>query len=281
MAGVVVMRFVQAVWTFFGSAILSVWVLLGLVLVLCCGYYLFETAPSLYEPLNRLLLWDWIKSYGWHNLGNTWWFLCFLVLLGLLVANTFVCTWQKVLIIARRGNKGSRLDFALRFSPHVMHVAFIIILASHLVTYVFGLNVQNNLVLLGKEILIPSSEIRLRLDSIKSVFYQGERLAFFKRRALSQAISLSLTNTDGSVVKKVLAYNSPIWHGGYSIHLKNYYPKAKTSMPRRPYANLIIRRDPGVKTFFFGTAVFVVGLLAYLWQALRQHRQRASREAQS
>lgn len=281
MAGVVVMRFARALWTFLGSAALSVWLLLGLVVVLCCGYYLFEAAPTLYEPLNRLLLWDWIKSYGWHNLENTWWFLGFMVLLGLLVANTLVCTWQKVLVLARRGVKDSRLDFVLRFSPHVLHVAFVIILASHLVTYVFGLNLQNNLVLLGKEITIPGSEIKLRLDSIKSDFYQGDRLAFFKRRALSQEISLTLTGPDGSSVPKTLAYNSPIWHGGYSIHLKNYYPKAKTSMPRRPYANLIIRQDPGVKAFFFGTAVFAVGLLAYLWQALRQHRQRASREAQS
>jgi cytochrome c biogenesis protein ResB len=280
MAGVVVMKIANSVWTFFGSATLSVWALLGLVVVLCCGYYLFEAAPTLYEPLNRLLLWDWIKSYGWHNLTNTWWFLSFLVLLGLLVANTFVCTWQKVAVLAKRGAKGSRLDFVLRFSPHVMHAAFIIILASHLFTYVFGLNVQNNLVLLGREITIPGSEIKLRLDSIKSDFFTGDRLAFFKRRALSQEIKLSLMGADGSVIQKTLAYNSPIWHRGYSIHLKSYYPKAKTSMPRRPYANLIIRWDPGVRTFFCGTIIFAVGLLAYLWQALRQHRQRAFREAQ-
>ena len=274
------MKIANALWSFFGSAFLSVWLLLSLVVVLCCGYYLFEAAPALYEPLNRLLLWDWIKSYGWYNLQSTWWFMGFLVLLGLLVANTFVCTWQKIVILARRGAKDSRLDFALRFSPHLMHLAFIIILASHLVTYVFGMNVQNNLVLLGREITIPGSEIRLRLDSIKPDFYKGDRLAFLKRRALTQEIMLSLTNADGSVVRKALAYNSPIWHGGYSIHLKNYYPKAKTSMPRRPYANLIIRRDPGVRTFFLGTVVFAVGLLAYLWQALRLHRQRASRETQ-
>jgi len=275
------MKIANALWKFFGSATLSVWTLLSLVAVLCCGYYLFEAAPSLYEPLNRLLLWDWVKSYGWYNLQNTWWFMGFLVLLGLLVANTFVCTWQKIVILARRGAKDSRLDFVLRFSPHLMHLAFIIILASHLFTYVFGLNVQNNLVLLNKEITIPGSAIRLRLDSIKTDFYQGERLAFLKGRALSQEIMLSLTDAGGSVVRKALAYNSPIWHGGYSIHLKNYYPKAKRSMPRRPYANLVIRWDPGVKTFFLGTVVFAVGLLGYLWQALRLHRQRASREAQS
>lgn len=279
MAGVVVMKSARAIWALLGSAVLSVWLLLGLVAVLCCGYYLFEVAPTLYEPLNRLLLWDWIVSYGWHNLSNTWWFLFFLMLLGLLVANTFVCTCQKVAALARHGGKGSRLNFALRFSPHVMHVAFIIILASHLFTYVLGLNVQNNLVLLGKQTAIPGSATMVRLDSIKSDIYQGQRLAFFKGRALTQEIALSLISPDGAVTRKTLAYNSPIWHDGYSIHLKNYYPKAKTSMPRRPYANLIIRRDPGVKTFFLGTAVFAVGLLAYLWQALRLHRQRASREA--
>ena len=275
------MKTLRSLWAFLGSALLSVWLLLALVGVLCCGYYLFEAAPQVYAPLNRLLLWDWIVSYGFNELGNTWWFFCFLVLLGLLVANTLVCTWQKVAALARRGAKGSRLDFILRFSPHVMHVAFIIILASHLVTYVFGLNVQNNVVLLGKEITIPGSDIKLKLLGIKSYFYEGDRLAFYRRRALTQDISLSLRQGDGEAMRKRLAYNSPVWYGGYSIHLKNYYPRAKSGMQRRPYANLIIRRDPGVKTFFFGTVVFAIGLLAYLWQALRQHRQRAAREAQA
>ncbi|KIX10977.1 cytochrome c biogenesis protein ResB [Dethiosulfatarculus sandiegensis] len=274
------MKLLKTLWIFFGKASLSIWVLLSLVVVLCCGYYLFEAAPTIYAPLNRLLLWDWIVSYGLHNLENTWWFFCFLVLLGLLVTNTVVCTWQKVVALAKRRKNGSSLDYWLRFSPHIMHLAFIIILASHLVTYVFGLNAQNNLVLLNKEITLPDSQIRLRLDGIESTFYQGERLAFFKGRALSQNISLSLIGPDGTVTQKSLAINSPIWHQGYSIHLKSYYPKAKSTMQRRNYANLIIKRDPGVKTFFFGTFVFAFGLLAYLWQALRQHKERAMREMQ-
>jgi hypothetical protein len=96
-----------------------------------------------------------------------------------------------------------------------------------LFTYVFGLNVQNNLVLLGREITIPGSEIKLRLDSIKSDFFTGDRLAFFKRRALSQEIKLSLMGADGSVIQKTLAYNSPIWHRGYSIHLKKLLPQGQ------------------------------------------------------
>lgn len=272
------MRLLRGVWKFFGSAALSIWLLLSLVVVLCCGYYLFEAAPLVYEPLNRLLLWDWIASYGWSSLHNTWWFFAFLILLGLLVSNTLVCTWQKVAALVRRGAHGGRLDYVLRFSPHVMHLAFIVILASHLVTYVFGLNQQNNVVLLGKEIAIADSGVRLKLEGIKSEFYEGERLAFYKGRAITQDISLLLTDAEGNQARKSLAYNSPIWFAGYSIHLKNYYPKAKKSMRRRLYANLIIRRDPGVKTFFAGTLVFAAGLLAYLWQALRQHRQRAARE---
>ena len=272
------MKLLGGVWRFFGSATLSIWLLLGLVAVLCCGYFLFEAEPLVYQPLNRLLLWDWIVSYGWSALRNTWWFFAFLVLLGLLVSNTLVCTWQKVAALARRGARGGRLDYALRFSPHVMHLAFIVILASHLVTYVFGLNLQNNVVLPNREVTIPGSRIKLELVGIKSEFYQGDRLPFFRGRALTQDISLLFTGPDGKAMRKSLAYNSPIWFNGYSIHLKNYFPKAKKSMRRRPYANLIIRRDPGVKTFFAGTLVFAVGLLAYLWQALRQHRQRAARE---
>lgn len=275
------MNLFKGIWRFFGSAALSVVVLLALVFVLCCGYYQFEAAKHIFAPLNRLLLWDWLTSYGLSNLADTWWFFCFLVLLALLVANTFVCTWQNVAALVRRRAGESRLDYALRFSPHVMHLAFIIILVSHLITYVFGLNMQNNLLLPGREVTMPDSQTKLRLDSISSEYYEGDRLAFYRGRAIDQDIALSFIKPDGTAVQKSLACNSPVWHDGYSIHLRNYYPKAKSSMKRRTYANVIIRRDPGVKTFFFGTAVFVVGLLAYLWLAVRQHRHRITRESKA
>jgi len=273
------MKTLQRLVAFWGGAALAVWTLLGLVVVLGAGYFLFEARPLVFEPLNRLLLWDWIVTYGWGNLGVTWWFFAFLLLLALLVLNTAVCTWQKVAALARGGGQGPRLDWWLRFSPHVMHAAFIVILASHLFTYVFGLNAQNNVVWVGKEAAVPGADWRIGLEGIENTMYDGDRLAFYRGRAIAQEIKLKLIEPDGQVISKTLAINSPVWHDGYSIHLKNYYPKAKKSMPGRPYANLIIRRDPGVKTFFFGTALFAVGLLAYLWQALRRHKRRGAREA--
>lgn len=273
------MKPLQSLAALFGGAALTVWTLLGLVLVLGAGYFTFEAHPLVFEPLNRLLLWDWIVTYGWSDLGATWWFFAFLLLLALLVTNTAVCTWQKVAALAMSGGQGHGLDWWLRFSPHVMHAAFIVILASHLVTYVFGLNVQNNVIWPGKRVGVPGADWRIELESISSEFYDGQRLAFYRGRAIDQDIVLKIIEPDGRIIRESLAYNSPVWHDGYSIHLKNYYPKAKKSMPRQPYANLIIRRDPGVITFFFGTALFAVGLLAYLWQALRRHQRRGVREA--
>lgn len=74
----------------------------------------------------------------------------------------------------------------------------------------------------------------------------------------------------------MLAINHPVWYRGYSIHLKRYYPSRRSGMRRAPYANLIIRKDPGITLFFTGTAIFTLGLLAYLWQAVRERRREAS-----
>jgi hypothetical protein len=156
-----------------------------------------------------------------------------------------------------------------------MHLAFIIILVAQLTSYVVGVNDQNNILRLKGSIKLPDSSDRLRLDKIEVDFYEGDRLDFYRNRSIDQRIRLSFIDDQGKVTPKVLSINGPVWHQGYSIHLKRFSPDTKGHMNRAPYVNLIIRKDPGIRLFFLGTAVFVVGLLAYLWQTLRGRRREA------
>ncbi|MFH1060436.1 MAG: hypothetical protein V1797_17370 [Pseudomonadota bacterium] len=263
------MNLLSAAWHGLARPGLTFYLLLGLVADLLAGYFIFRAHPQLFGPLNRLSLLDWIATYGVHNLATTWWFFAFLALLAGLVLNTLACTVNRLAAWARQAQAADRLGRWLALAPHVMHLAFIIILVSHLVNYVVGVNDQNNILRQGDSLRLPGSEIRLRLDGVENDFYHGQRLKFYQNRPLSQRVALTFSDPDGRQTIKSLGINSPIWHAGFSIHLKGYAPDSEGGMERTPFVNLIIRQDPGIRLFAAGTALFVVGLLAYLAQVLR------------
>jgi len=184
---------VRSIWDFWGRPGLTCVLLLCLVADAYAGFFLVRAHPDIFASLNRLMLQDWLATYGWHRLGVTWWFFLLLVLMFLLVLNTLVCTLQKVLLLIRHGRRNQdRLGYVLRFSPHVMHLAFIMILASHLISYAVGINSQNNVVRKGGVIPLPGSPYRLRLDDVRVKFYDGRRLDFFQGRAIAQKIELTI-----------------------------------------------------------------------------------------
>lgn len=268
------MRALAALWRFWARADLTVYLLLALVADLYAGYFIFEADPQLFGPLDRLKLWEWISTYGMARLSQSWWFLCFLILMALLVLNTLVCTTQRVLTLARQsGRHPDRLGYALRFSPHVMHLAFIMILVSHLITFSVGVNDQNNVLLKGGKLTLPGTDQVIRLKGIENDFYEGERLHFCRKRPLSQRITLSITGPDGKETIKTVGIMSPAWFQGYSLHVKKYWPDYKSPRKKTHFVNLIIRKDPGIILFTAGSLLFVLGLLAYFYQALRQKNQ--------
>lgn len=267
------MKVLAAIWRFWARADLTVYILLALVVDLYAGFFIFRADPQLFGPLNRLKLLDWIQTYGWHHLDETWWFLAFMVLMGALVLNTLVCTLQRLIALAGQASRAKgRLDYALRFSPHVMHVAFIMILCSHLITFTVGVNDQNNILIKGRDMPLPGSEYKIRLLSIENDFYRGERLGFFANRPLSQRITLAIKGPDGKETIETVGILDPAWFKGYSLHIKKYWPDYQGKSQRLPFVNLIIRKDPGIILFTSGSLLFVLGLLAYFYQAMRRAR---------
>ncbi|MFZ5585421.1 MAG: hypothetical protein ACOZHQ_05785 [Thermodesulfobacteriota bacterium] len=264
------MKPVVSAWNWLARPSLTFHLLLGLVLDLLAGYFIFRAHLQLFGPLNRLSLLDWIVTYGIHNLDTAWWFFVFLLLLAGLVLNTLACTINRLAAWARLGKAPSdRLGHWLALAPHLMHIAFIIILLSHLVNYVVGVNDQNNILRQGDSLRLPGSAIQLRLDRVENDFYDGERLKFYQNRPLNQRVWLTFSQADGQQTVKAVGINSPIWQDGFSIHLKSYAPDHQGGMKRTPFVNLIIRKDPGIRLFAAGTALFVLGLLVYLAQVLR------------
>jgi cytochrome c biogenesis protein ResB len=192
-------------------------------------------------------------------------------LMSLLVLNTLVCTFNRVTALIRRRKEGSGgLDYLLLFSPHLMHLAFVVLLSAMLASYLGGTNLRNNVVRQGGVIQVAGTGFKIRLDKIQVDFYQGRRLSFFQGRALDQKLSLTFIDDQGRETKRDLGLNRPVRYQGHSVHIKNYQPQRENRADRPGWANLIIRQDPGVGIFFLGVGMFIIGLAGYLAQSLKK-----------
>lgn len=255
----------KKIWNVLGSVHLTVILLLLLVVDLGGGFFSLRSHTILFKPLHDLGICEWIRTYGMANVSHTAWFFVFLIVLFLLCVNTFVCTTDKVfMLLKNRSRFPDRIRFILKFSPHIMHYAMLIILLGYLASYTFTRSYSNSVLLPGKTVQIPHSNGRIQLESLNIQYYEGDRLDFFKGRAINPDALLVLT--DGNQVqRKTVSINKPVWFKGFSIHLKDFAPRTRSGMKRISYVTLIIKKDPGVYLYFIGMLLFAVGLLMYLY----------------
>lgn len=123
---------IKNIWNLFGSPTLTVFILLAIVVDLEIGFFLFRSFPSVFSPLDRLMLFEWLRTYGIESITVTWWFFVLLFLLVVLAANTVVCTTDQVIALIKRRKRFSDIRaFLLKFAPHLMHIAFVLLLLGH------------------------------------------------------------------------------------------------------------------------------------------------------
>ena len=263
-------NFLKTVWKSSGSINLTITLLLLLVVDLSVGFICLESNISIFIPLNDVGLIVWLDTYGINYLQYTAWFFLLLVLLFLLAVNTFVCTTDKVVIlVGNRSYYRNRFKFILNFAPHIIHYAFVVIMAGYLVSYIFAVNLPANILLPEKSILIPGTEYKIKLNKLNIEYYKGKRLDFFQNRAINPEAQILLTDANGITIKKTISVNRPARFKGFSIHLDDFAPKSRTGMQKQKYANLIIHRDPGIHLYFCGMIMFAVGMLMYLYRLYR------------
>jgi len=253
-------------WNKLGSTKLSIVVLVLLVVNLTVGYVMLNGNESIFTALNNLGLIEWTRTYGLTFPAYTVWLFGFMIILVILTLNTFVCTTNRVVSLIRyRHTFTSRIRLLLRFSVHIMHYALIIILAGYLVSYLFACTCPSLILIPGQVVPVPDTDIKAGLESVNVKFYEGNRLIFLKDRAYDVCACVKLFSDGKTAIKKV-GLNTPFRYRGLSFHLKDFGPKYGKGLKTRPFINLIVKNDPGVKLYFAGTSLFVVGLVMYLYQ---------------
>lgn len=257
-------RRLEYIWRKLGSIRLTVALCLLLTADLAYGYLCLNRRTSLFAPLNDMGLAAWTETFGRHNLVHTGWFFVMLPLLFLLCLNTFACTTDRVVFLIRTGKRMSPRRLLFKLAPHIMHYAMIVILAGYLCSYLFADVLPLRTLFPGSSMVLPGSNAQVRFERFDPVFYEGERLDYFKDRVIQPRARLVLT--DAAIVRNaVLSCNGPVHFRGYSIFLKEFQPTKKAGGMSRPTRiDISIRKDPGVLLYFPGILLFTFGLSIYV-----------------
>jgi cytochrome c biogenesis protein ResB len=257
---------INKIWHGLGNIHLTVIVLLLLAADLAWGFYCLKFNNVLFQPLNETGLSQWIRTYGINNLSDTIWFFLLLILLFVLCVNTFVCTTDKVaLLLKNRSHYTDKTRYFLKFSVHIMHYALIIMLTGYLFSYLFSEVYPSKTLLPGGQVHLKSAGLTIFLSHLKLDYYEGQRLDYFENRVIRIAGHLKLRRK-GETRCKVISCIRPVWFKGYVISIKKYAPAQKGGMGQRTHLTLQIRKDPGLKFYFIGMGLFIIGLLMYVCQ---------------
>jgi cytochrome c biogenesis protein ResB len=254
---------IKNIWDFFGSLTLSVWILLAVAFDAVIGSAIIQIYRPIFSPLNHLMLPDWIANYELKNLSIAWWVFVFLLLLFLLGINIFVCTTNRIMALIRQKSS------FMKFAPHIIHYAFIMLLLGHLTSYLVGFISFDNPIEEGETILVPHSNLRIKLEDL-SIEYEkskavalkaGSKISSMKGGPRKVSASLGFIGSDNNIEKKEIAILRPIWYQGFSFHIRDFYPK-REGISGKPHLSLIIRRDPGLKillTLLFNPCFYLKG----------------------
>ncbi len=237
----------QSVWRFLTSVTTYVWVGLAFCLAGAVGSVALGRYPEIFSDMDAQILSDWFARKGFLAPGPTLWLYGLLIATALLAGNAACCTYEKLVQIFR-GKVTLR-----RLLPHVMHLAFLGVVLSHLASSVYGDRIPGLSVPEGGFAPVGDTGWVLALTRLDVVMApEGYP------RDFSAAVTLYRDVTP--VAKGVVRANEPLFHEGYGVYLKNFGPTPWGSS----YAVFDANRDPGALGVLVSSVLFTVANLLYL-----------------
>ncbi len=254
-----------------GSIRFAVYLLLCTAVLLFTGSVYQDIEPGIFIPLNSLMLFDWLRTFGLENPSRTWWFFLLLMVLLLLGINTFICTALRTAkIISRRRHK-SIMALLSTLSPHIMHFAFLILMTGYLVLYTCGINSYNNIMKPGIQRHVPGSDIKMELREVS--FCPVDHSVNESLKDMYVNVKCTIVFFDGDKTDmRTVGLNRPCLYKGYSIHVVDFHPTKAKSKSKDIWINFTIRKNAGIPLFFAGIIIFTVGVLLYVTSVLSKRK---------
>ena len=194
----------------------------------------------------------WFARKGFADPAPTSWLYGLLLATALLAVNAACCTFERLVQIFR-GTVTLR-----RLLPHVMHLAFLGVVLSHLVSAVYGDRIPGLTVPQGGFALVGGTGWAMRMDRLDAAMGPEGHPEDF-----SATVTLFRDRTP--VARGVVRTNEPLFHEGYGIYIKNI----GTTPLGAPYAVFDANRDPGAAAILAASLLFTAANLLHLFLAGR------------
>jgi len=237
----------KGLWRFLTSLKTCAWASLAFAVAGAAGSVVMGRYPEIFSDMDAQVLAGWFARKGLGSPGPSLWLYALLLSTGLLAVNAACCTAERLVQILR-GNATLR-----RLLPHVMHIAFLGVVLSHLASSVWGDRVAGVAVPEGAFAPVGVTGLVLRLDRLDvTMAPEGYPKDF--------AAAVTLFRDMAPVARGVVRANGPLFHEGYGVYLKNFGPTPWGA----PYAAFDANRDPGAAWILAFAAVSTAANLLYL-----------------
>jgi hypothetical protein len=242
----------MALWRFLTSLKTCAWAGLLFCVAGAAGSLVMGRYPELFADMDAQVFAGWFARKGFDAPAPTLWLYGLLATTGLLALNAACCTFERLVQIFR-GKVTMR-----RLLPHVMHLAFLGVVLSHLVSAVYGDRIPGVAVPQGGFSPVGGTGWVMRLDRFDAVMApEGYPKDF--------SATVTLFREMTPVARGVVRTNEPLFHEGYGIYIKNF----GTTPWGAPYAVFDANRDPGATAILAASLLFSAANLLYLFPSGR------------
>lgn len=203
---------IKSIWNFLGDLRLSFYLLLSASVFFLIGSVYTLNYYKFFNGLNEMRIQDWMLDHFASRLSITWWMPVLILLLALLGVNTFICSLNRIVTLIKGGAGGGLRKFFHTMTPSIIHLLFIMVMASHGITFVFGswerLPLKN-----GEEVAIEGMPA-LNVASIEDKYFPED--TGLKKRI--EQTEVTLTKEDGE--KITVSFLNHVKYGDYHLHLE-------------------------------------------------------------
>jgi hypothetical protein len=235
------------VWRFLTSLKTCAWAALLFCVAGAAGSVAMGRHPELFADMDAYVFAGWFARKGTIDPGPTMWLYGLLLSTCLLAVNAACCTAERLVQIIRGAATLRKL------LPHVMHLAFLGVVLSHLASAVYGDRIPGIAVPQGGFAPVGNTGWILRLDRFDAVMAPERYLKDF-------SATVTLYHGRNPVARGVVRTNEPLFHGGYGIYIKDF---GSTPWGSR-YVVFDANRDPGATAILLSSLLFTTANLLYL-----------------
>lgn len=240
------MALLKHILAFFLSVRTAIWLLSFLIIMLLAGAFIMPARQE-FQTIHSMPLFAWLTE---QPLSATWWLLCSIIILGVLAANTLVCSIESII------KKRKVTQWLLLISPQIIHIGFLFILLAHLLGATGSAQ--------GMAVAREGYSFRMAdnmVMHIKSINVQADSSGYVS----DWEVDVEYLSGEKALKDKIRP-NSPSLQGGLNINVKDL-----RVFPEKA-ALLQISKNPGAIWALIGGILFMIGTIILVALKVRMER---------